>query len=930
MAAAIIDLPEEGQIVEVRGERWAVTDVTAQGLPRSSADDPTAGLQHAVSLQSIAEDRLGEELRVVWELEPGRTVVPEQGLPEVVDAEHFDDPGTLAAFVDALRWGALTSADARTVQAPFRSGATVEAFQLEPLRRALRSPRTNLLLADDVGLGKTIEAGLVVQELLLRHRARSVIIVCPAGLVLKWQDEMREKFGLEFQVIDSAAMRDIRRSHGLHANPFGLFPRVIVSMSWLPGQRAQRLLQQVQARSSDRKGARRFAFDILVVDEAHHVAPAAPHAAQGRRGYAVDSKRTLAVRDLANACEHRLFLSATPHNGYTESFAALLAMIDPQRFARGAGIDAATLHEVAVRRLKSDLAGQKGFRQRQVRTLPFEPTDDESQAYDRLIAFTRRRQQAAAGDNQQARDLATLLLKKRFFSSPVAFARTVDSYIANRVSGGRGDIPDYDEVLGSEADDVEEGLFDQPEHAALRSTGRVLPPLTDEDVADLEYLRSWGHGYQGRPDSRLKELITMLDAVVRPGGHWSNERVVIFTEYVDTLNWIQEVLTSRGYGERELAVITGSTDREERELIRERFNEPPESDPIRVLVATDAAGEGIDLQRHCHRLVNFDIPFNPNRLEQRIGRIDRYGQRNEPEIHHFFPVRGDEHDASYAGDTEFLNRIAVKIARVEIDLGSANEIIAPDIQRTIGGAKTTAPRGRRAARDEQAVNEVLHGTAHCRSRRRPSLSWCLTSNRMLRSRSSVERCSTSWTEGMPGPSCPAPCTSNRSISSASSGAWPLIQSGGRSSGCARSSADSRCSASSRASNESPSVAARRSTETRPARTRRQSPVAPTCDGSGTGCAAATVGSGRSPRSSVPTVIGCSFASPRSHSVMRYGLAMIPASSTSPRMARALRAGSNQRRACSAVRAKRESSCSNDRRCALKPTQVGAVARTSAA
>src|SRR5699024_9711402 len=141
------------------------------------------------------------------------------------------------------------SADENTYQAPFRSGANVEAYQLEPLRRALHAPRTNLLLADDVGLGKTIEAGLVIQELLLRHRARSVIIVCPPSVSLKWQDEMREKFGLEFVIVNSERMAEVRRTHGLAANPFRLFPRVIVSMAWLPQLRAQRLLRDIYAQT---------------------------------------------------------------------------------------------------------------------------------------------------------------------------------------------------------------------------------------------------------------------------------------------------------------------------------------------------------------------------------------------------------------------------------------------------------------------------------------------------------------------------------------------------------------------------------------------------------------------------------------------------------------------------------------------------------
>lgn len=713
MGEDLVAVPEVGQVVVVRGANWAVVDVQPQGLPRSGADDAVTGLQHAVTLQSLEEDRLGQELRVVWELELGRSLRPEQGLPAEIDSERFDDPSRLAAFIDALRWGAITSADSQVVQAPFRSGANVEAYQLEPLRRALRETRANLLLADDVGLGKTIEAGLVIQELFLRHRARSAIIVCPAGLTLKWQDEMIEKFGLDFTIINSETMRDVRRSFGLHANPFALFPRIIVSMSWLPGQRAQRLLRDVYARAEAGKGGSRYAFDILVVDEAHHVAPSSPQRVDKlgmtRRGYAVDSLRTHAVRELAERAEHRLFLSATPHNGYIESFTALLEMIDPQRFVRGTSLDKVALREVAVRRLKRDLKAAKGFRDRKVTHLAYTPTDLEDEAYRRLVAFTQRRDAAVAGADggrKSARDLATLLLKKRFFSSPVAFARTVDVYLSTRL--GRADVDfdaQYDDVLGIDADDLEEGLVDQAEMLTLQETKRTLPELTKQDKADLTWLSEWGHEFEGTTDGKLEALIKYLDGVMKPDGRWNNERVVVFTEYVDTLEWIRDNLLQHGYESDRIAVIAGGTDAETREIIRAEFNEPPTQTPVRVLLATDAAGEGIDLQHYCHRLFNYDIPFNPNRLEQRIGRVDRYGQEHEPEIRHFAAISDG---SALAADVDLLARVAVKIAKVEIDLGSANEIIAPDIQRQLTGSALDM-KPRQPSAGDKAINSMLQG-----------------------------------------------------------------------------------------------------------------------------------------------------------------------------------------------------------------------------
>ena len=703
-ALSVPALPEPGQVVQVRGAVWAVTEVEAQGLLRSPADDGQARLEHVVALQSLDEDRMGEELRVVWELEVGNSVVPDRGLPDTISAEALDNPDTLGAFVDAVRWGAVTSADPRAFQSPFRSGATLEPYQLEPLRRALAAPRTNLLLADDVGLGKTIEAGLVIEELLLRHRARSVIVVCPPSLALKWRDEMREKFGLEFVIVDSARLAADRRTYGLAANPLRLHPRVIVSMAWLPGVRAQRLLREVLADAEQPGTARRYAFDVLVVDEAHHVAPAAPSAAGGGRGYAVDSQRTRALRGLADKCEHRLFLSATPHNGYTESFTALLEMIDSRRFARGASIDEVALAEVTVRRLKSQIAG-KDFRSRQVKPLLYEASPEEEQAYADLDELLRS---SGRAQGRRSLDIAALLLKKRFLSSPWAFARTLENYLDQSLPGGALD-DEYDdyytEVMGSGQADEEEGLVAQPELDTLLAT-RGSDPLSAATREQLEELAGQARDYQYRPDSRLEALIGFLDAVCRPDGRtWTNERVVVFTEYADTLEWIVSVLRQQGYDEQHLAVIRGSTPAEDREDVRARFNADPVEEDVRVLIATDAAGEGIDLQAHCHRLVNFDVPFNPSRLEQRVGRIDRYGQREKPKVYYLKPDGGN---GLYSGHQEFLGRLAEKIANEKQDLGSVNPLIDEEISEHFLGRsrRKAAARGR----DEKAIDSALAGS----------------------------------------------------------------------------------------------------------------------------------------------------------------------------------------------------------------------------
>jgi superfamily II DNA or RNA helicase len=694
-------LPEPGQVVEVRGSTWAVANVQVQGLPRSPADEAVAQLSHVIDLQSLDEDRLGEQLSVVWELEVGHTVTPAQGLPSTIYADSFDEPAALAGFIDSVRWGAVTSADPNRYQAPFWSGVNVEAYQLEPLRRALSAPRANLLLADDVGLGKTIEAGLVIQELFLRHRARTAVIVCPPSLSLKWQDEMREKFGLEFTIVNSELVAQVRRTHGLHANPIQLFPRVIVSMAWLSQVRAQRLLRDIYAQAANPKLGKRSAFDIIVVDEAHHVAPSSPSALAGGRGYAVDTQRTIAVRQLAEKCEHRLFLSATPHNGHPESFTALLEMIDPRRFARGANLDSSALKDVTVRRLKTDLSG-KNFKKRKVSALDFTPSESEQQMFSMLDEIVTK--SAKQNGTKPGGDIVTMLLKKRFLSSPFSFGMTLSHYLSSKAGRGLRD-DEYDDIFGEGLSDEEEGRWEQDEAEKLRAS-KGSDPLVAAKAGQLETLMEWGLGYESRPDTRLEGLLSFLHAVCRPDGkHWTNERVVVFTEYAHTVSWLARVLNQHGYTDERLAVIQGSTQTDEREYIRSQFTAEPSEEPVRVLLATDAAGEGIDLQTYCHRLVNFDIPFNPSRLEQRIGRIDRYGQTHEPQVFHFLPFADS---STYGADLGFMERIARKVAQVQYDLGSVNQVVGNEIQSHFG-RRGPAKAKSKGVDTNEVINAALAG-----------------------------------------------------------------------------------------------------------------------------------------------------------------------------------------------------------------------------
>lgn len=674
---------EVGQLVRVRGQQWVVSDLNVSTLPVDELAPTTVPGRTLVTLTSVSEDDLGEELAVVWEVEPGRAVIPAGALPDVPPPERWDDPQQLGALIDAVRWGTVASADVNTLQAPFRSGIQIKDYQLEPVAKALRMPRVSLLIADDVGLGKTIEAGLVIQEMLLRHRARRVIVVCPASLTVKWREEMRDKFGLDFTILDAAALKELRRTHGLQANPFTVYPRMIISLPWLRTPRVQRLLDEVLDPSLHGPSF----FDLMIVDEAHHCAPPAP--AKGRRGYAVDSLQTKAVRRMSQHSQHRVLLSATPHNGYRESWQALLEMVDPRRFERGIEPDPESLSEVLVRRLKDEIRtadGRPEFAARlPAEVLEVEYTETERRGHDLLARYS-----ALRTGSPRRNDLVTLLLKKRLFSSPAAFAKTLEQH-AKTIRGVR-DTHDDDPW------DTDYDWVDEPDDAAGSEAEAALfiaaaTALTTQAENALSELIAWAQSQVGPADRKAERLVTELITLCRPHGAWNDERVVVFTEYRDTQIWLAQLLNARGLGGDRLGLMYGGLDPAHREHLKAAFQASPSRHPVRILLATDAASEGIDLQGHCHCVIHYDIPFNPNRLEQRIGRVDRFGQTRPVYVAHF--VGGGWQDAasgSYEADLEFLSRVAAKVAQEREDLGRVNPVLAQAVEaRMLGRPIFTDP-----------------------------------------------------------------------------------------------------------------------------------------------------------------------------------------------------------------------------------------------
>ena len=382
--------PEVGELVQVRSGRWLVEEVTQSEIPSASA---------LVTLACADDDAQGQALRVFWDYEIDRRILEEEGWANLAE-RGFDDARQFAAFLHTLRWHCVTATDAHLFQAPFRAGIRIDAYQMEPLRKALRLPRVNLFIADDTGLGKTIEAGLIARELLLRRKAKSIVVAAPPSVLEQWKGELEDRFSLVFEILDRAYLARMRRERGFGVNPWLTHSRFLVSHNLLVdpsyGDPMRAWLGAMRPGS------------LLILDEAHHAAPSS-----GGR-YGIESKFTRAVRDLAGRFEHRLFLSATPHNGHSNSFSTLLELLDPYRFTRGVKVRGRkTLEDVMVRRLKEDIrTTQGGFPERRVERVVIDglPSDAPELELSRLLdEYRTAREERHANTSSKAQAAAGLL-----------------------------------------------------------------------------------------------------------------------------------------------------------------------------------------------------------------------------------------------------------------------------------------------------------------------------------------------------------------------------------------------------------------------------------------------------------------------------------------------------------------------------------------
>jgi len=698
--------------------------------------DGERGRLHLVHLE-YKDDQLPTEEQLLWELEPRKvllepTALPDAGKTDPMPGDDFD------ALLRASRWTAASPfldpdsngpLERLPISSPFHGAVQVEDFQLVPLLKALRMPRVNLLIADDVGLGKTIEAGLILSELLLRCRIQRVLILTPASLRLQWRDEMWDKFALPFDLVDRTETHALRRRLGMDANPWRSFSRIIASYHYL---RQDDVLDQFLAACRTPEGSPHLPWDLLIVDECHNLMPSA---------FGDDSDLCRMLRLLAPQFEHRLFLSATPHNGHTRCFTGLLEILDPVRFSQTDVLKPAEkerVQQVVLRRLKREINARTSPPKFCTRhpphalVLALSPQEIAlSAAFAAFRIAIRKLMAGGEGRRRRAGSFAVEILGKRLLSCPTAFAeswRRCKEGLAEHLAVGESEVDAVRRNVERETSDDREAQAREATAAGvvgawLKNVAADLESeiaAIDDAVAGLGFEIGRGDVVAQTPigDARFDALLALIEKLLRASGKWrDDERLLVFTEYKTTLDYLVRRLRERHEEERILTLFGGGgkdgMDEADRDLVKQAFNDP--AHPVRILMATDAAAEGLNLQRTARYLLHFDCPWNPSKLEQRNGRVDRHGQARDVTIHHFVSDQDQ--------DLAFLAHVIRKADEIREDLGSANELFdeaahrrlvegesAKAVQADLDG-RIFAARGRAAIDADATIDTGAEGRA---------------------------------------------------------------------------------------------------------------------------------------------------------------------------------------------------------------------------
>jgi len=502
--------------------------------------------------------------------------------------------------------------------------------QIHALRRAMASDPVRMLLADEVGLGKTIEAGLIIRELKLRGKARRVLVVAPRGLTLQWVAEMRAHFGEEFELVMPS---EVLARHGSSraGTLWHRHDQVVTSMDAIKpiASRAGWTEKQVEAYNRDRfRAVVEAGWDLIVVDEAHRLAGAS----EGVARYEL-------ARELAKASPHLLLLSATPHNGDTEAFHRLISLLDERAFPSVEAVTRERVSPYVVRtekRTAVDLDGRPLFVPRFTRPVRVswgEGHEAEKALYEAVTEYVREGYARALRERSYGAGFLMVLFQRLVTSSTRAIRRALERRL-EVISG---------EMLSRQQQLLLEEEYDEMIHLVGSMQGERSEV---EGLIELARVAE-AAGLNAKAEALLDLLVEVERQELDP-----DLKVLVFTEFTATQEMLRELLESVGYS---VVTLNGMMDLDERLRVQREF-----AGDARVLISTDAGGEGLNLQ-FCHVVVNYDLPWNPMRIEQRIGRVDRIGQKK--------PVRAFNMLLESSIEHRVQELLEIKLQQILDDLG---------------------------------------------------------------------------------------------------------------------------------------------------------------------------------------------------------------------------------------------------------------------
>ncbi len=523
--------------------------------------------------------------------------------------------------------------------APIESSVIPLPHQIRALSRAISNDRVRYLLADEVGLGKTIEAGLIMRELKLRGLVKRTLVIAPKGLVSQWVAEMRTHFNELFQLILPDDIKTLSRlsvvtSPELRApgpensqpgtrNPWTMFSQVVVPMDAVKPLDKRRGWSAAQVGEYNRE---RFedlisaGWDLVVVDEAHRLGGSTDQVARFKLG-----------QGLAEAAPYLLLLSATPHQGKTDAFYRLVSLLDAQAFPDINSVTRERVQPYVIRTEKRraiDAEGKPLFKPRRTQLVPVaweERHRDQQLLYEAVTEYVRERYNQAMREKRNYIGFLMILMQRLVVSSTRAIRTTLEKRLEALV------VPREQLTLFSFSEEEWAELDGQEQLETLLYTR--LKALKNERAEVKMLLESAARCEQTGPDAKAEALLDWIYRLQAEEGN-PDLKVLVFTEFVPTQEMLRQFLSERGFA---VACLNGSMDLEERKRVQEAF-----AREARILISTDAGGEGLNLQ-FCHVVINYDIPWNPMRLEQRIGRVDRIGQTHTVRAVNFVFEHSVEH-----------------------------------------------------------------------------------------------------------------------------------------------------------------------------------------------------------------------------------------------------------------------------------------------